>query len=216
VEEPIPDESAEFLGIDLGISNIAVDSDGTMHGGNHLKSVRYRHRRLRTKLQRKGTRSAKRRLKSLSGKEQRFAKNTNHVISKSIVSSAKGTGRGIALEDLQGIRSRVTVRHGRQRITLHSWAFDQLRQHIIYKARLAGVRVVMVDPRNTSRTCPACGSIDKANRRTQANFLCISCGFAGHADVIAAGIIAGRGALNRPNVGGTYHCADPLLTSPQL
>jgi IS605 OrfB family transposase len=216
VEEPTADDAQEFLGVDLGVTNVAVTSDGTIHGGGHLKNIRYRHRRLRARLQRKGTKSAKRCLRRLSGKERRFARNTNHVISKRIVATAKGTARGIALEDLTHIRSRITVRHGRQRVTLHSWAFDQLRQYIQYKSRLAGVPVVVVDPRNTSRTCPSCGCVDKANRKTQASFLCISCGFAGHADAIAAGVIASRAPLNEPNAGGMYHRAAPLLASLSL
>lgn len=215
VEEPTPDDAGEFLGIDLGVTNIATDSDGTIYAANHLKNVRYRHRRLRQRLQKKGTKSAKRRLKALSGKEQRFATDTNHVISKRIVATAKGTGRGIGLEDLTHIRTRVTARHT-QRATLHSWAFEQLRSFLTYKAGLAGVVVVAVDPRNTSRTCPACGVIDKRNRPSQAVFLCTSCGHSGHADVIAAGIIARRASLNRPNAEGTYHCAAPLSASPAL
>ncbi len=215
VEEPTPADAGEFLGIDLGVTNIATDSDGTIYAANHLKNVRYRHRRLRTRLQKKGTKSAKRRLKALAGKERRFATNTNHVISKQIVARAKGTGRGVALEDLTHIRTRITVRHT-QRVTLHSWAFDQLGQHITYKARLAGVRVIRVDPRNTSRTCPACGHIAKANRTTQAAFRCTDCGHAGHADTIAAGNIASRASLNMPYVEGMDHCAAPLSTSSAL
>jgi len=220
VEEPTPKDTGEFLGIDLGVTNIATTSDGTIHGGGYLKNVRYRHRRLRAKLQRMGTKSAKRRLKALSGKEKHFAADTNHVISKGIVATAKGTGRGIALEDLTHIRSRVTAGKSR-RATLHSWAFAQLRAHIEYKARLGGVPVLAVDPRNTSRTCPACGTIDKTNRKTQAQFLCVSCGLAGHADTIAAGNIASRGAavrraaLNQPDAGEMYHRAAPSTRKPR-
>jgi len=216
VEEPTPADAGEFLGIDMGIVNIVTDSDGTIHGANHLKNVRHRHQRLRQRLQKKGTKSAKRRLKALSGKEQRFATNSNHVLSKGIVATAKGTARGIALEDLTGIRTRVTARHGQQRATLHSWAFGQLRAFITYKAALAGVQVVAVDPRNTSRTCPACGNIDKRNRPSQAVFLCTSCGHKGHADTIAAGCIASRASLSKPKVEGLYHCTAPLSTSSAL
>jgi len=99
VDEPPPGEVSDFMGIDLGVANVAVDSDGKFYQGNTVKSVRHRHRRIRAKLQSKGTKSAKRRLKKLSGKEARFAKDTNHVISKQIVQTAQGTGRGIALED---------------------------------------------------------------------------------------------------------------------
>ncbi len=199
IDEPTPKEVDDFLGVDMGIANIAVDSDGDIYQGKTVKSVRYRHRQLRRKLQTKGTKSAKRRLKKLSGKEQRFATNTNHVISKILVAKAKDTVRGIALEELGGILERATTRKP-QRATLRSWSFDKLRRFIEYKAKQAGVVVVAVDPRNTSRLCPCCGHIDKANRRTQSKFLCVVCGFSGLADHIAAGNIAGRASLSTPNV----------------
>ncbi len=198
VEEPEPSDIDGFLGVDLGITNIAVDSDGAIFQGKTVKNVRYRHRRLRTKLQAKGTKSTRRRLKKLAGKEQKFATWTNHNISKSIVAKAKDTGRGIAIEALGGIRDRVTVRKS-QRATLHSWSFAQLRSFIEYKARRAGVPVVAVDPRNTSRTCPTCGCIDKANRPSQSVFLCTQCGFSGLADYIAAGNISRRAVVSPPN-----------------
>ncbi len=122
----------------------------------------------------------------------------NHCISKQLVASAQGTGRGIALEDLTGIRRRVSVPR-RQRATLHSWAFHQLRAFLEYKARRAGVLVVAVDPRNTSRTCPTCGHIDKQNRISQAVFCCTRCGHAGPADHLAAETIR-RAAVTRPHV----------------
>jgi IS605 OrfB family transposase len=155
VAVPEPIQSEGVLGVDLGVVNIAVDSDGHTYSGKTINNVRFRHRRLRTKLQKKGTRSAKRLLKKLSGKEARFAKNINHTISKQVVKLAQGTQRAIALEDLSGIRKRVTVRRD-QRATLHSWSFFQLRMFLAYKAQLAGVTVIPVDPRNTSRTCPQC------------------------------------------------------------
>lgn len=199
VDEPPVDDVDDFLGVDLGVANIATDSDGTFHQGKTVKGVRHRHRKLRAKLQAKQTRSAKRRLKKLSGKERRFATDTNHVIAKRIVQTAKDTARGIALEDLTHIRKRVTARRG-QRAILHSWAFAQLRVFVEYKARRAGVLVVAVDPRNTSRTCPACGCIDKRNRKTQDSFSCVSCGTVGRADHIAALNISRRASLSTPNV----------------
>lgn len=185
----------KFLGVDLGIVNIASDSNGTRYSGSEVKSVRHRHRRLRTKLQKKQTRAAKRRLKKLAGKEQRFARHTNHVVSKEIVACAEGTKRGIKLEHLNGIRDRVdTVCRRKQRAVLHSWAFHQLRLFIAYKAALAGVPVVYVDPRNTSRECAECGHIDKRNRPNQSTFRCVACEHAANADTNAARVIAGRPA----------------------
>jgi putative transposase len=167
-----PIEPTEFLGVDLGVSNIASDSDGKRHSGSETKSVRFRHRRLRAKLQKKQTRAAKRRLKKLAGKEQTFARHTNHVISKEIVACAKGTRRGIKLEELGGIRDRITVGR-KQRVILHSWAFSQLRLFLEYKAKLAGVALILVDPRNTSRECAECGHIAKQNRPNQSTFRCV-------------------------------------------
>lgn len=183
-----------WLGVDLGIVNIAVDSEGNIYSGSHFKSIRHRNRRLRAKLQSKGTRAAKRLLRKRRAKEGRFARHTNHVISKRIVASAKALGKGIAVEELGGIRDRAPVRRS-QRATLHTWSFYQLRSFIEYKARLEGVVVCGVDPRNTSRTCPECGCIDKANRPTQSVFLCVGCGYASNADTNAARIIASRAAL---------------------
>ncbi len=198
IEEPILEQVETFLGIDGGIVNIATDSDGEVHRANHIDNVRYRHRRLRQKLQTKGTKSARRLLGKLSGKEQRFAKDTNHHISKRIVAKAQGTKRGIALEDLSGIRDRITVSKS-QRATLHSWSFDDLQQKIQYKAQRAGVPVVWIDPRNTSRTCPQCSCVDKHNRPSQSHFHCVACGFSGLADHIAAINIGRRASVNRPH-----------------
>lgn len=197
-------EVDDWLGVDLGIVNIATDSDGTRHSGALINGVRRRHRRLRQRLQAKGTRSAKRLLKRRCRKERRFARHLNHCISKSIVATAQGTGRGIALEVLKGIRDRVTARKP-QRAALHNWAFGQLRAFVEYKARRAGVPVVLIDPRNTSRTCPGCGHVAAANRKSQAHFSCVSCSLAGNADHFAAINIGRRAAVSQP------HAADGFL-----
>ena len=197
VEEPEPIDVEGTLGVDLGVTNIAVDSDGAIYSGKELKGVRYRHRRLRTRLQRKRTHGSRRRLRVLAGQERRFATHTNHVISKRLVQAAERTKRGIALEDLKHIQTRVRARR-QQRPVLKSWAFAQLQAFIAYKARRVGLPVQFVDPRNTSRTCPSCGHCDQANRKTQAHFLCTSCSFAGNADVIAAVNIGCRAAVNQP------------------
>jgi putative transposase len=188
-----------FLGVDFGVAQIAADSDGTLYSGSEIKSVRHRQRRLRAKLQSKQTRSAKRRLQKLSGKERRFAKHVNHVISKQIVATAERTGRGIAVEELTGIRDRIRATR-KQRGVLHSWAFAQLRAFLEYKAKWAGVRLVAVEPRNSSRECSVCGHTAKMNRPNQSTFRCAVCGFAAHADTNAARVLSGRAAVSGPNV----------------
>jgi putative transposase len=100
---------------------------------------------------------------------------------------------------LSGIRERTTVRRA-LRYARHCWAFFQLRQYIAYKAAQAGVPVYLVDPRDTSRTCSQCGYCEKANRQSQAEFLCQRCGFTTNADENAAINISRKqwAAVNRP------------------
>ena len=119
-------------------------------------------------------------------------------MSKQIVDEGETHRTRIAVET-DGIRDRVTL-GASQRDNLHSWGFAQLRAFLEYKAKRAGVPMVTVDPRNTSRTCPVCGNVDKANRKTQSVFLCVSCGHAGHADHIAARNISGRALVSAPDV----------------
>ena len=215
VETPDPIDVDGFLGVDLGVVNIAADSDGKVHSAKHVNNIRHRHHRLRKRLQKKRTKSAKRRLKKLSGQERRFATDVNHCISKSIVEKAERTGRGIALEELTGIRSRIRARKP-QRATLHSWAFAQLGAFLSYKAALKGIPVIFVDPAYTSQTCPVCGCVDRRNRPDQSTFSCVSCGHSGLADTIAARNIAGRAVVNRPNVSDAQTIAQCQGQAPLL
>lgn len=197
--EPPESEITGWVGVDLGIVNIAVTSDDTIHSGSQVNALRHRHRRLRQKLQKKGTKSAKRLLKRRRAKEARFGTWINHSISKRIVADCERTKRGIVLEDLKHIRSRVRARRS-QRATLHSWSFSQIQTFLTYKARMRGVPVMFVEPRNTSRRCPSCGHTDKSNRPNQAMFLCRQCGLA---DRIAAQNLSalGRATVNWPYAG---------------
>jgi len=197
VEEPAPDDPQGWLGVDLGIVNLAATSDGDTFSGAKVEAKRQWYEKRRAILQSVGTKSAKRRLKQLAGRFARYQKHINHCISKALVGAAKRTSCGIALEDLSGIRKRVRVRRG-QRARHHNWAFYQLRQFVTYKARLAGVAVTLVDPRYTSQLCPLCGHISKTNRRTRDWFACSACGFAGPADHVAAINIAARADVNQP------------------
>ena len=184
-EVPEVRETSETLGIDLGIVSLATDSDGETFSGAHVHEVRMRYHKRRQQLQRVGTRSAKRRLKKMSGREGRFQKDINHKISRTLVNKAVRSRKALALEDLTGIQDRVTVRR-EDRYERHCWAFSQLRMYIAYKAAWASVPARFVDPRNTSRTCSNCGHCAKANRQTQASFKCQQCGFCLNADHNAA------------------------------
>jgi IS605 OrfB family transposase len=174
-------------------------SDGDVYSGAAVEQKRRSHTHRRRNLQKKGTKAAKRKLRRLAGKQARFQKDTNHRIAKRVVHKAQVTSRAIAVEDLTGIRERTTVSR-RQRARHANWAFFQLRQFIAYKAQRAGVTVIPVDPRHTSQTCPVCGHVARANRRTQALFSCIACGYSAPADYNAAQNIRARAIVNRPMV----------------
>ncbi|SIO91000.1 putative transposase, IS891/IS1136/IS1341 [Nocardiopsis sp. JB363] len=194
-EVPEQEENPEpvgFMGVDLGIVEIATTSAGDRFSGRVLNRYRRKQNRLRAKLQRKNTKSAKRVLKRLRRREARRAREVNHQISKSIVERAERTDHGIVLEDLKGIRGRVRQAK-RQRSALHSWSFAQLRDFIGYKARRVGVPVLVVDPAYTSQTCSECDHTSRRNRPTRNRFVCRQCGVVLHADVNASRNLAHRG-----------------------
>ena len=206
IDDPKEIDVEGILGVDFGIVNIAFDSQGRPYTGDEVERVRQKYARRRSGLQRRGTKAAKRRLKKLSGKESRFRKHTNHVISKEIVATAERDRLAIAIENLTHIRKRVQARKS-QRNRLHSWSFAQLRQFVTYKAKRAGIPIAVIDPRNTSMTCPCCGTVDKANRKTQAQFSCVHCGYEAAADFVAATNIASVAA-------GAAFCNPALSSAP--
>jgi len=222
---PKQQDTDKVIGVDLGRTDIAHTSEGDHWNGQQLSRVRDRYSRLRAVLQRKaskGTRSSRRRcrqlLQRLSGKERRFQSRqrcvaktwVNHRISKAIVSRAKTTNSAIALEDLTGIRERVNQqpRSKAERRRANSWAFYQLRQFLEYKARVAGVSLVLVPPAYTSQTCHRCLHIhpDPAQSyRSGKSFKCGHCGWEGDADLNGANVIALLGAaVNRPRGSGLF------------
>jgi IS605 OrfB family transposase len=140
IPDPTEQKTEDALGIDLGIVNIAVDSDGESHTSEAIEHNRQKIQQLRSRLQQRGTLSAKRHLRKMAGRQRRFQKDTNHVISKRLVEKAQRTNRAIGLEGLRGIRSRTRAKSAKQRARQSNWAFHQLRQYIEYKARLAGLR----------------------------------------------------------------------------
>jgi len=227
VEEKPPkqQDTDKVIGVDLGRTDIAHTSEGDNWNGQQLNKVRDHYSRLRAVLQRKaskGTRSSRRRcrelLQRLSGKERRFQSRqrcvaktwVNHRISKAIVSRAKATNSAIALEDLTGIRERVNQqpRSKTERRRANSWAFYQLRQFLEYKARVAGVSLILVPPAYTSQTCHRCLHIhpDPAQSyRSGKSFKCGHCGWEGDADLNGANVIALLGAaVNQPRGSGLF------------
>lgn len=183
-ETPPVSATDEVVGVDLGIASPAVDSRGSKYGSDYWKEIEDRTFELRRRLQSKGTKSAKRHLKKLSGRQRRFRKDCDHVLSKRLVRSVQ-SGATLVFEDLTNIRGRAKMRKA-QRRRLHGWSFAQFQAFVTYKAEARGVNVDFVDPRYTSQKCSKCGHIERGNRPSQAEFRCKKCGHECHADYNAA------------------------------
>ncbi|NCJ07625.1 IS200/IS605 family element transposase accessory protein TnpB, partial [Synechococcales cyanobacterium C] len=203
VETPETGATDEVVGVDLGIASPAVDSRGSQYGSDHWKGIEDSTVELRRRLQSKGTKSAKRHLKKVSGRQRRFRKDCDHVLSKRLAQSVK-PGATLVFEDLTNIRGRAKMRKA-QRRRLHGWSFAQLQAFVAYKAEARGVNVDFVDPRYTSQKCSQCGHIERGNRPSQAEFRCKKCGYECHADYNAAvnireDFLKLRAAVNQPIV----------------
>ena len=185
IPEPHVPPSSEVIGIDLGLNRPAVTSTRQFLGDSKWKEQERRIFRLRRKLQAKGTKSAKRHLKKLSGQLFRQRKDHDHVLSKRIVQHAT-PGSTIVLENLTDIRERVIHNKGEGQRRMHSWSFAQLFRFIAYKAEARGIEVTRIDPRQTSQTCSRCGYQARHNRRSQSLFLCRKCGYCLNADLNAS------------------------------
>lgn len=208
---PIVD-TQDVLGVDLGIVQLAVDSDGEAHTGAGVKQCRRKLSRLRAGLQQAGTKSAKKHLRRNRRRESRYQRDVNHCISKHLVQKALVGQKALAIEDLTHIRERTqkTVRKT-QRYERLSWAFHQLRAFIAYKCEAAGVPLHVIDPRNTSRTCLVCGHCAKENRCRQSEFLCVECGFQANADFVGSQNIRRKGLEARANVMSPMVSAQPAV-----
>lgn len=176
----VPDEKItdveEFIGIDFGLTDIISTSDNIKHSAEWLNNYRGKKQNIRSSIQAKADtskRSTKRNCrklsKRLSGKEKTTATIINHTISKSIVKLAKEQSKGIAIEDLTGIRFTSKKRNKTFRTKLGKWNFHQLRSFLEYKSVLFGVKLIVVPPAYTSQMCHVCKHIGK---RTNKIFEC--------------------------------------------
>lgn len=198
------DDVEEFIGVDFGLTDITVTSNGNKHSAEWLNDYRDKRHKIRSSIQRKGTRSSKKLLKRLSGKEKTTATIQNHTISKKLVNEAKRNGKGISVEDLTNIRFTSKRRNKQFKIKLGRWNFSQLRSFIEYKCKLNGVPFVIVNPAYTSKTCSKCHHI--GNRKNK-SFKCDNCGNDMDADHNAAINIATLGgSINNPERCSMYSC----------
>jgi IS605 OrfB family transposase len=179
----IPLTEGEIVAIDVGENNIATTSNGTIYSGKILRHERDIFLARRKVLQSNGSRSAKRCLQRISGRERRHVKETNHVISKAIVQEAVTCGaRFVVLEDLTNIRKRIKG-NKRMRSRLHRWPWRELQQFVEYKAQAKGIEVIYVNPAYTSQTCSSCGCLGSRHKHL---FKCLNCGSYQHSDRNAA------------------------------
>lgn len=179
-DEEIQDFKGDILGIDRGLYNLASTSEGHNYSGNKLRATQRRYLFNRKRLQAKGTPSARKLLKNISGKEKRFSRDVNHCITKKISRLPYSV---FVLEDLSSIR---TQRRGKKlNKWLSSWPFYQFEQFLNYKSEALGKRIEYVDAHYTSKKCSRCGNRSRHNRY-KSRFKCSACGFSEHADLNAA------------------------------
>lgn len=217
----VPEEDVEdvesFVGVDFGLVSIATLSNGKEFNSKKLQDYREKRQKVRSSVQSKRTRGSKKLLKRLSGRERTTASIINHTIAKQIVQIAKEENKGIALEDLKGIRFSSLKKGKKFRTRVGKWSFNQLRQYISYKAILNGVPVVLVNPRYTSKTCSKCHHI--GNRKGKV-LECNNCGNNMDADVNASLNIATLGcSVNNSEKSSMYSCAlhySDLKPTPSL
>ncbi|MGL5874330.1 MAG: RNA-guided endonuclease InsQ/TnpB family protein [Xenococcaceae cyanobacterium] len=193
-------KTPKVIGVDLGRTDIATTSTGKAWSGKQIQSVRDRYSKGRSNIQRKRTRSARRLMRRLQGRESRFQKWVNHNISKQLVREAKQLDAALAFEDLSNIRQSLnrTARNKTERRRTNNWAFYKLKVFVAYKAIIAGVRVVFIPPAYTSKSCSRCGHVHpetdkKKSYRHGKKFKCGHCRFEHDADINAACNIAALG-----------------------
>lgn len=202
LDEVKDDDIKNIMGIDVGLRFLSTSYDSlgktTFYSGKEVKRKRAHYSQLRSSLQKKRTRSSRKRLKAIGNRENRWMTDLNHQVSKALVESVGDTPTLFVLEDLTGIRSATEMVCRKNRYYQVSWAFYQLRNMIEYKAAMNGHKTVAVDPRNTSRACPKCGYTHKRNRNNKKHlFCCQSCGYSSNDDRVGAMNIHHKGIQYR-------------------
>jgi IS605 OrfB family transposase len=201
----------DFIGLDFGIENIVTTSDEEHFCGKEIEEKRIKCKEFRKSLQKNAkekkdkksrAKNVYKRLKKFGKKEARYKKDVNHCIAKKLVLLALETQRGIALENLKNIRKnksfdKANNQKSKDKVNkMNSWGFAQLRDFITYKAKILGVPLEIVNPKNTSITCYKCKNSYKENRESQSEFVCKKCGNKDHADINSAKNISYQGLLS--------------------
>ena len=190
VEESDISDICNVVGIDRGINFVVATYDSKHKSGfvsgKAIKQKRANYSKLRKELQMRQTPSARRRMKAIGSRENRWMQDVNHQVSKALVkNNPKHTL--FVLEDLSGIRNATECVRTKDRYVSVSWSFYDLEQKLIYKAKQNQSTVIKVNPSYTSQCCPACGHIEKANRNKKIHlFCCKNCGYKSNDDRIGA------------------------------
>ncbi len=190
IPEALDSGVCNVVGVDRGINFVVATYDSKHKSGfvsgKAIKQKRAKYKQLRKELQQRQTPSARRRLKAIGQRENRWMQDVNHQVSKALVESNPKHTLFI-LEDLSGVRSATEKVRRKDRYVCVSWSFYDLEQKLKYKAALNESSVISVDPRYTSQTCPVCGHTEKANRNKRLHiFKCKCCGYTSNDDRIGA------------------------------
>jgi putative transposase len=173
------------LGVDLGITNIAVTSTGRFWSGGELNHWHREYEKRRGSLQQTGTRWARENVQRVGRKQTGRFEQMLHTISNELVEEAlENDCTHIVFEQLKGIRERLP--HAK---AVHKWAFHRLFEYVTYKAESEGIVVKQINPAYTSQRCSKCGFTHEDNRphnTGQDEFGCLKCGYDVHADYNAA------------------------------
>ena len=190
VEESNISDICNVVGIDRGINFVVATYDSEHKSGfvsgKSIKQKRAHYSKLRIELQMRHTPSARRRIKAIGQRENRWMQDVNHCVSKALaLNNPKHTL--FVLEDLSGVRNATERVRTKDRYVSVSWSFYDLEQKLIYKAKQNQSTVIKVDPRYTSQCCPVCGHIEKSNRNKKIHlFTCKNCGYKSNDDRIGA------------------------------
>lgn len=184
------DNLKHVVGIDRGLRflSTAYDEQGntSFASGKNVIAKRRKYKRLRQQLQAKGTKSAKRRLKKIGQRENRWMSDINHQVTETLVDKY-GKNTVFTIEDLTNVRFATEKVSKTKRYEQVSWAFYQFEQFLTYKAELQGSTVIKIDAHYTSQRCPKCGSINKNNRNHILHeYHCANCGYNSNDDRIGA------------------------------
>jgi len=195
------EQAVHVVGIDRGLRFLAACYDekgkSILFSGQKILRKRRKYKKLRAELQAKGTKSAKRRLKKIGQRENRWMSDVNHRLTKTLIDHY-GSNTIYALEDLTDVRFATKKSPKDQRYEIVSWAFYQFEQFLTYKANLNSSAVVKVPAKYTSQRCPKCGRIHKDNRDHELHlYTCDKCGYKSNDDRLAAMNIQFLGTLYR-------------------